>query len=120
MKRIFAGFALALLIFPAAVAAGAVTVKNPMVSDLDGGGYSLLDLNRITLDGDLTVTKGIIYLDGNHNRPALLYGTQDPRTDPRAAGLNPGTLFLRYSNPAEVWLQVGADQSTFRQLAFAP
>lgn len=121
MRRLLLGLALGVLIAVPSGYAGAKLVSNPMSGDLDGGGYSLFDLRNVTLDGDLTATKGILYLDGNHNRPSVRWGTESPVTDPRAIDAQPGSLFLEYALDQEsAWIKTGPNQTDWRQLAFAP
>lgn len=110
MKRFLAGVAIALLLFPVGVAAKVVTVINPMATDLDGGGYSIGDVNRITTDGSVTIGSGVLWMDANHNRPSWRWGTEDPRTDPRATIDNPvpGSLFSEFAyNASSLWVKTG-------------
>lgn len=98
----------------------AVNVTTPMQADLDAGGHSIFDLRDLTLDGDLAVTKGVVYLDGNHNRPSLRWVTESPVTDARAVGAARGSVAFEFSLTPAVWVKTGPNDADWRRLAFDP
>ena len=121
MKRLLVGVLLGALIFAGAVGAHVVNITNPLSADLDGGNYSISDLNMLATNGPLTVGNGVLYLDTNHNRPSVRWGTESPITDPRAVDAQPGSLFLEYAYQQEsAWIKTGPFATDWRQLAFVP
>lgn len=117
--------AFALLVASAsAVTAGPHNVVNPMTSDLDGGGFhvsnvSTLIAGQLISDGSVAVQSGVVYLDRNHNRPSIRWGTDDPRVTPPADAVI-GSEYLRFANPGELWVKTGPFPPDWQRVALEP
>lgn len=88
--------------------AGPTTVKSPMQADLDGGGYSIANIEQLRTNGHASVGSGVLYMDLNHNRPSFRWGTESPVTDPRAVDAQPGSLFSEFSTTPALWFKAGS------------
>lgn len=73
-----------------------ITVTNPMTAPLEAAGYDGLDFGNITAQGNITAGGGTVYLDGNHNRPSIRWGVDDPNVNQPLDAV-PGSLYLRFA-----------------------
>lgn len=119
MRRMIVAFMLGALIFGAPIvgAAAQVTVKNPMIGPLDGGGHNIINVvNYVTSAGAVmggVGFTGISYvirdsLDAPTVTVLVAAGPNDPSVSPPSGNNPPGSLYLRQSGGAgELWIKYG-------------
>lgn len=120
MKRVLIGLALGALIFGVSFAgARLATVTNPMTADVNGNGYSILNLARLQVgvvgqfgsnDPAQPIRGTITMGDGTAGEGVeIVAGHEDPAA--AAFHLPPGTIYLRHAadERGELWLQECVD-----------